>query len=148
MICITDLDYLTEVVHSGGVFSGPDLRRASGQRGVGLLDRGAKNHAGDALLPLVDSVVSDILQTFLFILHPSSFILFSLVLAQPCGVPLGDAQQRISGRLAASAFGNSLVVAFTGDCPNPPRRMGFFFFFFFFFLKKKKIFFTVLGLSP
>ncbi len=52
------------------------------------------------------------------ILHPSSFILSFLVLAEPGGLCVGDARQGIGGGLAGTAFGNNLVVAATGDCPN------------------------------
>ena len=41
---IADLDHLAEVIHSRGIFGGIDLRRASGKRRVGGLDRAAKKH--------------------------------------------------------------------------------------------------------
>ena len=52
-----DLDHFAEVVHSRGIFGGPDLRRASGKRGIGGLDRAAEKHDGDVVFPVVDSVV-------------------------------------------------------------------------------------------
>ena len=57
---IADLAHLAEVVHSRGFFGGPDLRRASGERGVGGLDRAAKKHDGDAVFPVVDIVVFEV----------------------------------------------------------------------------------------
>ena len=41
----------------GAFLAAIDLRRASGERGVGGLDRAAEKHDGDVVLPVVDSVV-------------------------------------------------------------------------------------------
>ncbi len=55
-----DLDHLKKVVHSRGAFSGLDLCRASGERGVGGLDRATEKHDGDVVFFVVDFVVCEI----------------------------------------------------------------------------------------
>ena len=92
----------------------------------------AEKHDGDVVFPVVDSVVFEgrhahgkrghgtpLKQTLStahcplptnssFILHPSSF---TLVLAEPGGVCVGDAQQGIGGGVAGVAVGDRLVAA-------------------------------------
>ena len=138
---IADLDYFAEVVHSRGIFGGLDLRRASGERGVGGLDRAAEKHDGDVVFPVVDSVVFEIRRTrsptnlrmvpglaakqSTAHCPPSTAHYYFLVLAEPGGVRIGDAQQGIGGGLAGAAFGNRLVAA-AFDKTRPVADCAFF----------------------
>lgn len=55
-----DMDYFAEFVLSRRLFGGGDLCPASGKRGIGSLDRGAKKPDGNAVLPAGDLVVFEI----------------------------------------------------------------------------------------
>ena len=57
--CSADLAHFAEVVHSRSLFGGGDLRRPSGERGVGRLDRAAEKHDGNVFFPVIDFVVSE-----------------------------------------------------------------------------------------
>ena len=51
------LDRSAKIMHSRGIFGGHDLCRASGERGIGGLDRPAEEYDGDVVLFAVDFVV-------------------------------------------------------------------------------------------
>ena len=106
-----DLDYLEKVVHSWGIFGGGDLRRSSGERGVGGLDCAAKKHDGNAILPVVDIVLfedGDAVAAAKPHYPPwdRSLVLFKLI----C-VCISDAQQGIGCGSAGDVVGDRLVAA-------------------------------------
>ncbi len=102
---------LRKLSHSRGVFGGCDLRPASGQRGIGGLDRLAKKCDVDVVLPLVDFVLFEGgfshppwrsaaggYDIHCPIIHPSSFIL------HPFTAGIGSAWRHSYWRCSARAL--------------------------------------------